>query len=161
MQQKSFTLAELADLLHADLIGHPEHRIFGANAIDKAAPGDASFLANPRYSAALKESAAGVICIDRNTAPIDGKNFLVSDDPSRTFQKIAELFLSGQCKSAFIGIHPTAVIAPSATLGKDVTIGPYADISSGQPSGQFNRLISRLLESTENLLRIPHQDGLP
>jgi UDP-3-O-[3-hydroxymyristoyl] glucosamine N-acyltransferase len=119
----------LADLLHVELIGHQEHRISGANALDKATKSDASFLANPRYCQALKESAAGVICIDRATPPIDGKNFLVSDDPSRTFQKIAELFLC-QSKSAFVGIHPTAVIDKTATLGQNVTIGPYAVIDA-------------------------------
>lgn len=130
MPQKSFSLAELADLLHAELVGHANHRICGANALDKATSSDASFLANPRYRQALKESLAGVICIDRQTPPLDGKNFLITDDPSRTFQKIAELFLSCQNKSAFTGIHPTAVIDPTATLGKDITIGPYTVIDA-------------------------------
>jgi UDP-3-O-[3-hydroxymyristoyl] glucosamine N-acyltransferase len=130
MSQKSFTLAELADLLHAELVGHSAHRISGANSIDKASSSEASFLANPRYRSVLKDSLAGVICIDRQTPPLDGKNYLVSDDPSRTFQKIAELFLACQNKSAFIGIHPTAVIDSTATLGIDVTIGPYAVIDA-------------------------------
>lgn len=149
MAQKSFTLAELADLLHADLIGHREHRISGANALDKAAPNEASFLANLRYRSALKESAAGVICIDRTTTPIEGKNFLVSDDPSRMFQKIAELFLSSQCKSAFIGIHPTAVIDSTAILGKDVSIGPYAVVDAHVRIGDRSAIGAHCFIGTE------------
>ncbi len=140
MSIKSFTLAELADLTQAELIGHSEHRISGANALDKAAQSDASFLANPRYRSALNETSAGVICIDRQTPLIEGKNFLISDDPSRTFQKIAELFLSCQNKSAFVGIHPTAVIDPTATLGKDVTIGPYAVIDAHVRIGDHSNI---------------------
>jgi UDP-3-O-[3-hydroxymyristoyl] glucosamine N-acyltransferase len=140
MSQKSFTLAELADLLHAELIGRAEHRISGANALDKATQSDASFLANPRYRSALKESLAGVICIDRQTPFIEGKNFLVSDDPSRTFQKIAELLLFYQNKSAFTGIHPTAVIDSTASLGKDVTIGPYAVIDAHVRIGDHSNI---------------------
>ena len=123
-----FTLAELADLLSAQLIGNPLHRINGANALDKATEQEASFLANPRYREAMKESSAGVVCIDSSTAPLVGKNYLVSSDPSRTFQQIVELFHSCQIESAFKGLHPTAVIDPSARLGRNVTIGPYAVI---------------------------------
>jgi UDP-3-O-[3-hydroxymyristoyl] glucosamine N-acyltransferase len=130
MSEKSFTLAELADLLHVELIGQPQYCISGVNALDRALPGDASFLANSRYRPALQTSRAGVICIDRQTPPLDGKNYLISDDPSRTFQQIAEIFLSCQGQSGFIGIHPTAVIDPTASLGQDVTIGPYAVIDA-------------------------------
>jgi len=132
---KSFTLAELADLLHAELIGHADHRISGVNALDRAQSSDASFLANPRYEHAMHASSAGVVCIDRQTQPAAGKNFLVSDDPSSAFQKIAELFLACQSKSAFTGIHPTAVIAPTAVIGKDATVGPYAIIDASARIG--------------------------
>jgi UDP-3-O-[3-hydroxymyristoyl] glucosamine N-acyltransferase len=128
MSEKSFTLAELADLLSAQLIGNPLLSIKGANALDKAKGHDASFLSNPRYRDAMKETKAGVVCIDRETPPVDGKNYLVVDDPSRSFQKIIELFHSSQSSTAFIGIHPTAVIDPSASIGQEVTIGPYAVI---------------------------------
>jgi len=123
-----FTLAELADLLSAQLIGNPLHRINGANALDKATEQEASFLANPRYREAMKESLAGVVCIDPSTLPLDGKNYLISPDPSRTFQQIVELFHSCQIESAFKGVHPTAIIDPSVRLGQNVTIGPYAVI---------------------------------
>ena len=124
----NFTLAELANLLSVRLIGDPLVRIEGANALDRANEHQASFLANLRYAQAMKESKAGVICIADNSFSCEGKNFFVCPDPSRTFQKIVELFNSCQISSAFTGIHPTAVIDPSVSIGKDVTIGPYAVI---------------------------------
>ena len=130
----SYTLAELANLIGADLVGSPTKRINGVNTLDEATEEDASFLAHPRYKErsqsyykAMKESKAGVICIDRQTPPEEGKNHLVADDPSRAFQKIIEL-LHQSGSSAFIGIHPTAVIDSSVQIGKDVTVGPYAVI---------------------------------
>lgn len=138
MPAKSFSLSELANLLQAELIGLPEHAISGVGSLEKASQSDASFLANPRYREAMLSSTAGVICIDRQTHPLEGKNFLISDDPSRTFQKIAELFLLCGNGSSFIGIHPTAVIAPSAQIGNNVTIGPYAVIDAEAKIGDHS-----------------------
>lgn len=123
----SYTLAELGALCGAQLIGDPSTLITGVNTLDEATPQDASFLANPRYIESMKKSQAGVICITPQTPPPEGKNFLISEDPSRTFQAIAELLLKPST-SGFTGIHPTAVIHPSAILGLNVTVGPHAVI---------------------------------
>lgn len=124
----SYTLKELAERASATLIGDPSKCISGVDTLDEASENDASFLANPRYREAMKSSKAGVICIDPETPPQEGGNFLVSKDPSRTFQIIAELLSMAQEPTAFTGIHPTAVIDPSALIGKGASIGPYAVI---------------------------------
>ena len=128
MDNKTFSLAELATLTHATLIGDPDLLISGVDAIDSASEKDASFLANPRYRSQLKTTRAGVICIDRNTAIEEGKNFLISDDPSLTFQIIVEKLLPESNASGFKGIHPTAVIHPDAQLGEGVCVGPFVVI---------------------------------
>ena len=128
MQEKSYTLEELAKLAGATLAGDSSKRISGVDTLDAASANDASFLANPRYREAMKTSQAGVICIDTQTEPLAGRDYLVSSDPSRTFQIIAELLRSSQESTSFTGIHPTAVIDPTATIGKDVSIGPYVVI---------------------------------
>ncbi|HSX37650.1 MAG TPA: UDP-3-O-(3-hydroxymyristoyl)glucosamine N-acyltransferase [Chlamydiales bacterium] len=121
------TLAELAEAVAAQLIGDPNEVISGVNTLDEATQKDASFLANPRYAHLMKQSAAGVICVETGTQLSEGKNYLVSCDPSLTFQKIAQLLLPiGQ--SGFRGIHPTAIIHASVQIGNEVSIGPYAVI---------------------------------
>lgn len=145
MNTKKFTLAQLAELTNSTLIGNPDHCITGVDALDSASPEDGSFLANPRYRQLLKETNAGVICIDRQTVPEEGKNFLQSDDPSRTFQKLIELLLICEFNhSGFKGIHPTAVIHPSAAIGKDVEIGPYCVIDHGCAIGDRTILSSHV-----------------
>lgn len=136
MDTKKFTLSELAELTQSTLIGDPHHCICGVDALDSACPEDASFLANARYRALLKETKAGVICIDKQTPPEEGKNFLVSDDPSRAFQIIVEATLiSPYNTSGFKGIHPTAVVHPTAKIGSNVQIGPYVVIDQGAVIG--------------------------
>jgi UDP-3-O-[3-hydroxymyristoyl] glucosamine N-acyltransferase len=122
-----FTLAELGALLGAQIIGNPDAVITGVNTLEEAESHDASFLANPRYTEAMKKSGAGVICIHPQSERVEGKNYLISADPGRAIQTIAELFVP-KATSGFSGIHPTAVIHSTAEIGPDVTIGPYAVI---------------------------------
>ena len=133
---KQFTLAELSHLTKAKLIGNPSLCISGVDALESAKPEDASFFANPLYRQAMLESAAGVICVDPSVSPIEGRNFLISQDPSLTFQIIVEQFFPYEYEhSAFTGIHPTAVIYKDAVIGKDVQIGPYVVIDKGVKIG--------------------------
>lgn len=134
MTQKSFSLSELAELTSAKSLGDPFFRIWGVNSLVEAQESDASFLANPRYCEAMKKSKAGIICIDQKTDPIEGKNYLVCEDPSKVFQHILQLLFT-ENKCGYRGIHPTAVIDPSVVLGTDVTIGPYAVLDSGVQVG--------------------------
>ncbi len=122
-----YTLAELGAHCGAQLIGDPNVKITGVNTLEEATPSDASFLANPRYNEAMKKSQAGVICVTPQTPLTEGKNYLLSNDPSRSFQQIIELLLPSK-SSGFSGIHPTAIIHLTAQIGPHVTIGPYSVI---------------------------------
>lgn len=137
---KKFSLKELAALLAARLIGNPDLLITGVNTLDEAFEEDASFLANSRYNDSMKKSRAGVICIDSQTIPIDGKNYLVCENPSVSFQKLVELFLPKSSSSGFIGVHPTATIHPSVQMGENVTIGPHVVIDRDVKIGDFSRI---------------------
>lgn len=128
---KETTLQALAELTQSELIGDPHYCISGIEALDEASEKDASFLANPRYKELLKQTKAGVVCIDRTTPLIEGKNYLISDNPSSCFQKIAEYILPySHIGTQFTGIHETAVIHPTAKMGKNVSIGPYVTIDA-------------------------------
>jgi UDP-3-O-[3-hydroxymyristoyl] glucosamine N-acyltransferase len=128
MEQK---LQNLAKLTEAELIGDPAYIITGVDDLAGASSSDASFLANPLYRPLLKTTHAGVICIDRATPRVEGKNYLVSDHPSNTFQQIVKLFSSSEKTiSGFHAIHPTAVIHPSAQIAPNTTIGPHSVVDA-------------------------------
>lgn len=129
---KQFSLQELAELTASELIGNPLYKIKNVDNLESASKQDASFLANPLYKDKMKKSAAGVICIDKSTEITPGKNFLISNNPSRTFQKIAEILCSHQIhQTGFKGIHETAVIHETAQIGHNVSIGPNVVIDQG------------------------------
>lgn len=132
MQEKSFNLKELAELTKCKLVGDPSHLIRNVADLESASPEDASFLANPRYLHAMKSSQAGVIFVDPQAPLAEGKNYLISEQPSQAFQQVVDtLFPQRSSPSGFNGIHPTAVIHPTAKLEAGATIGPQAIIDEG------------------------------
>lgn len=140
-----FTLQELAELCSAEIAGDPHFEISGVNTLDEATQEDLSFLANVRYAQAMKNSGAGAICVDRHAPLISGKNFLICEDPSRAFQKIAEKILAiASQTTGFVGIHPTAVIHPSAQIGQNVSLGPYVVIDRDVKIGDGTQIGSHV-----------------
>ena len=139
---KHFSLGQLSQLTQSELVGDFNFKVSSVNNLESASEKDASFLANPKYRTLMKQSKAGVICIDRNTPLVDGKNFLISDNPSRAFQLIAEKILefSTQQTSGFQGIHPTAVIHETAKIGKNVWIGPQVVIDAYSVIGEGTQI---------------------
>lgn len=125
--KEHYTLAEIAELTKAKLIGDPEYTIRGVESLETAKETEASFLENPKYEQLLKNSLAGVVFIPPHIKTPDKKNYLVIDQPSLAFQKVMELFIK-PVKSGFQGIHLTAVIHSEAQIGNHVTIGPYVVI---------------------------------
>lgn len=142
---KKYTLKELAELTHSQLVGDPDHVITGVESLESAASEDASFLANLRYKEMMNHSAAGVVFLPPSIEPLPGKNYLINENPSVAFQFTIELFLIGPYnQSGFTGIHETAIIHPSATIGPHVQIGPYVTVDQGACIGDHTRILSHV-----------------
>jgi len=123
-----YTLYELSKLTDSELVGDKNHQITGVADIETAKAHEAAFLANPRYLSALESSEAGVIFVTKENRTAK-KNLLINPEPSRAFQKVLELILKERDKATgFSGVHPTAVVHPSAKIEQTVTILPYAVI---------------------------------
>lgn len=133
---KQFTLAELAERTGALPQGDLHYIVTGVNDLESATAQDLSFLSNPRYMSAMRSSSAGIICAAPDPTLPSTKNFLISENPSHTFQIVVEAFYPKERQSGFQGIHETAVIHPHALIGKDVQIGPYAVIDEGAKIGE-------------------------
>lgn len=131
----SWPLWKLAEITGAKLHGDSEILISSVADLESATAIDASFLANPLYTPLLKTTQAGVVCLDASAELLEGKNYLISENPSLTFQQIAEFLIDQRKPTGFTGIHPTAVIHADAKIGKNVSIGPYAVIDYGAVIG--------------------------
>ena len=127
------TLAELAAELGGAVVGDGAVAIRGVAGIREALPGDVTFLANARYESHLAETRASAVICDRQPREC-GIPLLQVDNPYLAFQQAVRVFRPDLNRPA-PGVHPSAVIAPDATLGEDVSIGPHCVIEPGARLG--------------------------
>jgi UDP-3-O-[3-hydroxymyristoyl] glucosamine N-acyltransferase len=127
------TLAELAAELGGVVVGDGRVVIRGVAGIREALPGDLTFLANTRYESHLAETRASAVICDRQPRE-SSIPLLQVDNPYLAFQQAVRVFRPDLHRPV-AGVHPTAVIAPDAVLGEEVSIGPYCVVESGARLG--------------------------
>ncbi len=127
------TLAELATIVGGEVVGDPSVSIHGVAGIREAQPGDITFLANARYESYLLETQASAIITARDGRPARVPVLRV-DHPYLAFQKSVRVFRPDTLRPG-PGIHATAVVAPDAALGAEVSIGPHCVVAEGAVLG--------------------------
>jgi UDP-3-O-[3-hydroxymyristoyl] glucosamine N-acyltransferase len=126
------TLREIAARLDCTLEGSETLEIEGVSGLEEASNRELAFLANPRYYQKALATRAGAIFVDQTTS-LPGKNLLRSANPYLAFAKAVEFFAATPPRRA--GIHSTAVIAATAKIGRNPSIGPYVVVEDGAVIG--------------------------
>ncbi len=121
-----FTLKEIAEIVEGHLCGNPDTVITGISGIKEARQGDITFLANSKYSYLMKTTKASAV-ITAQDVEVGDKDIIRTDNPSLAFTRVVELVAPNGVRHPQ-GIHPTAIIAKSAKIGKNVAVGAYAII---------------------------------
>ncbi|MDP3791194.1 MAG: UDP-3-O-(3-hydroxymyristoyl)glucosamine N-acyltransferase [Candidatus Omnitrophota bacterium] len=124
----SKTLKEIAKFVNGELVGDGEIAIKGINGIQNAQEGDLAFIAGPKDEELVDLTKASCVIVPKNTSKSFNKPMIKVDYPSVALSKIIEFVLPESIPHPK-GIHKTAVISESASLGKNVSIGPYAVIA--------------------------------
>lgn len=122
MTQIQFTLAQLAEILGAELRGDAEKVIYGLGTLQDATTDQLSFLANAHYRKQLERTQAGVLLLSEADAADYSGNCLIAADPYLAYAKLSHYFDRTPKKAA--GIHPSAVVAESALIDSTASIGP-------------------------------------
>src|ERR1043165_6085085 len=129
-----FTVKELAALSGGELVGDPTLKINGAASLSEATPGEISFFTDRKYIGLLRKTRASAIFVPPDFAePISATQIRVSS-PAKAFEEVLLKFAPEPITFP-PGIHPTAVIDPSAQLGRGVSIQPLAVIDAGARIG--------------------------
>ncbi len=85
-----------------------------------------SFFHNPRYRQYLETTKAAAILVDARNAEHVTQAAIVCANTHVAWAYVTQLFQEDY--RSFSGIHPTAIIAESAVIESDVTIGAYSVI---------------------------------
>ena len=130
----TLTLKELANQSGGELTGDPTLQITGAASLMEAAQGEISFFTDRKYIGLLRRTRASAIFVPPDFAePINAAQIRVSN-PTKAFEEVLLKFAPKPITFE-TGVHPSAVVDPSAQLGHRVSIQPLAVIEPGAKIG--------------------------
>ena len=130
------TLSDLANHVGGKVIGDGSVLIHRVSPIDRAGPGEISFLTNPRYQRFLPQCRASAVIVAPGVVgqgdPIASLSYLESADPYIAFAKILRLLspapIHTHTISAAAHVDSSAVIASGVTVFPNVYIGARAHV---------------------------------
>jgi len=118
----NYTLAEIAKWVGGAVRGDASRQISGVWGVEEANETQIAWLTDEKYAPQLRASRAGAVLVHDKFGETPMPAILVAQ-PSLAIITILQHFAPPTPRPA-PGVHPTACVAPSASLGRDVAIGP-------------------------------------
>jgi UDP-3-O-[3-hydroxymyristoyl] glucosamine N-acyltransferase len=135
-------LGELASRLGAELRGNPDLEVTGVKGIEEAGPTEVTFVANPRYAGLARKTQAAAVLVEPEFQEIPTATLRIKN-PYLAFSRTLGIFY--QPPTYAPGIHPTAVIDPTAQFGDGAHIGAYVVIGPGVRLGAHATLLPHVV----------------
>ncbi len=101
----------------------------GVAPIEEAEAGQISFIANPKYVKHAHKTRASALIVPEDLHVATSATLLRARNPYFAFQQVVRLFHPETLRLP-VGVHSSAVIDPTAQLGPDVAIGPFAVVEA-------------------------------
>lgn len=127
------TLSDIAEIVQGELIGDPQATVEDVAGLDTAAPNQISFVTEDRLDQAAK-SRAGALVVPRKLEDVSVPQIVV-EKPYDAFLRLLRV-VEKERRFAPEGVHPTAAIGKSVTLGEGVSVGAHVSIGDGVLIGE-------------------------
>ena len=134
-----FSALQIATMLNGVVEGDQEVAVSGLSKIEEGTPGTLTFLANPKYAPFIYQTKASIAIVSKDFMAEEALpaslTIIRVDDAYASFAKLLEAY--NQLSKPKPGVHPSAVISSTASIGNDVYIGAfvyvgeYSKISDG------------------------------
>jgi UDP-3-O-[3-hydroxymyristoyl] glucosamine N-acyltransferase len=131
------TAKDVAQAIGARVEGDPSLELSGVAAPERAGSHDLIYVETAKQTERAAASQATCVVAGEGI-PLPGKTVLRSAQPKVAFAKAAELLLGRRPIAS--GIHPTAMIAPLARVGANVSIGAYAVVGEDVHIGEGTQI---------------------
>ena len=130
-----FSAKQIATYLHGEIVGNENETVHTFAKIEEGVPGAISFLSNPKYTHYIYTTQSSIVLVNKDLKlDHDVKTTLIKVD--NAYESLAQLLtLYEQSKPKKTGIDPSASIAPTAKIGNNVYIGPFACVEDGVEIG--------------------------
>jgi len=122
---------DIAQLSGGMAIGDPNATVDSMAAPETARAHQLVFVEDPRRLDAILASGAGIVIAGPFAAAASRPTgaVVVCEQPRLSFVRAGRRLHPRDCPAR--GVHATAVVDPTATLGKDVSIGPHVTVDAG------------------------------
>lgn len=127
-----FSVSQIANLVNGEVVGNPEAKVRSFAKIEEAAPGDLTFLANPKYTHFIYGTKASAVLVHRDFQPeqaIDATLIKV-DDPYAVLSNLLE-YASAALNAHPVGVEQPSFVAEGVEIPHDAYIGAFAYIAKG------------------------------
>ena len=139
-------LGQIVESLGGVLHGNPEAFIEGLAPLETATLQQISFLSHPKYQSQLAASQAGCVIVSPTfeAQALEHGMCIVTPDPYLYFARLTRLWKRSLPSAAMKGIHPSAVVDPTAVIDASAIIGPLCVVERGARIGAHSQLKSRV-----------------
>ncbi|MBR1548869.1 MAG: UDP-3-O-(3-hydroxymyristoyl)glucosamine N-acyltransferase, partial [Prevotella sp.] len=130
-----FTARQIADFIGGRVEGNEQATVHTFAKIEEGKAGAITFLSNPKYTPYVYETQASIVLINEDVVlerPVSATLIRVKN-AYECVAKLLQMYASTLPKKS--GVDPLASVASTATIGKDVYIGPFACIGEGVTIG--------------------------
>lgn len=142
----SLRLSTIVEQLGGELLAPPDLEIHRLAPLDSASADALSFLSHPKYQSQLAVSQAACVIVSpemRTLAQARGP-CIVTPDPYLYFARLTRLWRAHHPRQTLAGIHPSAVVDPTAHVHPSAVIGPLCVVEAGAQVGANSVLKSRV-----------------
>jgi UDP-3-O-[3-hydroxymyristoyl] glucosamine N-acyltransferase len=120
---------EIAELLNAAFEGDGSILIAAAASIESAGPSEISFIGNRKAFGQAEQSQAGCLIVPPNFPNPAGRTVIRAAQPRNAFAAIVARLHPKPIPPP--GVHPTAVVSPTAEVAATCSIGPHVVVGAG------------------------------
>lgn len=131
-----FKAQQIAALIGGTVEGNPECGVNSFAKIEEGVEGALSFYYDPKYEPYVYQTRSSVVLVPKDFQPAQpvAATLIRVDEPRAAIAKLLQVYEQAM-RPRRTGIDALASIAPTAHLGKDVYVGPFAVIEDGATVG--------------------------
>src|SRR5712691_11318640 len=123
------TLGEIASRLGGRVAGDPQTRISQVGSLERAGAGQITFLSSARYKTKLATTRAAAVILGPEMEGLTTLPRIVCEQPYAYFARLSQLFNPLTVQAP--GVHPSAVVSPTAAIGDDSCLYPGVTVYPG------------------------------
>lgn len=130
--QKTYTVAQLAEIAKAQLVGSGKAEVCRAASFESAGPDCITFAAEQELLKNISDCKAAAVIVNRKVD--SAVPLLVVDNVERALIRVLAVFMP-QLERPPAGVHKSAVVYEGASIDKTASIGPFACVGKGAKIG--------------------------